>query len=74
MFMVMFVLVKTLVFATFLYHMVMSCGTSIPLGFMNNQCFTAVGAKKMYDEHPQKTLRFWECFNMHFLTPTAVKQ
>ena len=44
------------------YIMVESCGTSFPLGFMKNQCFTAVGIKQMHVEHPQKTLRFWDGF------------
>jgi len=47
------------------YIMVMSFGTSFPLGFMKNQCFTALGVKKMHIEHPQKTLRFWDGFEHH---------
>jgi hypothetical protein len=73
MFIVMFVLVETLAFATCLYHGDVF-GASFPLGYMKNPCFTAVGVKKMHVEHPQKTLRFWDGFNMHFLSPTAVNQ
>ena len=55
------------------YIMVMSLGTSILLGFMNNHCFTAVGVKKCMLKPSQKRNVFWGC-STFFLAPTAVKE
>ena len=72
MFMVMSFSMKTLVFATFLYHGdVFRHLNSIGI---DEIILLLQWELKKNVERPQKTLRFWDGFNMHFLTPTAVKQ
>jgi hypothetical protein len=71
--MVMSFLMKTLVFATFLYHGDVFWHLN-SIGIYEKSLFYCSGSLKNYVEHPQKMLRFWDGFNMHFLTPTAVKQ